>query len=177
MSKNLMIIFSPSPLRLSVYLLSLTLLLSVGCKSSQSASEIPSSATELTLTTLDQGGYCAVEEASQLWITDQAVFRELWTQMHSNQMPSPDLPDIDFDTHGVVAAFMGTRASGGYRISLEKAAKHNDTAYFVVKTTSPGPACLVTNALTYPFVMAVIDRSGIEEAVFIETAEVSSCDS
>ncbi len=63
----------------------------------------------------------------------------------------PSASEIDFNTSAVVAAFAGTKNTGGFSVAFERSGDK-----ISVKVVSPPPDAMVTEALTMPFKIALI---------------------
>lgn len=78
-----------------------------------------------------------------------------WDAFRSS-VPSNDpegrnvLPDVDFTQKTVLAAFSGTKTSGGYTTKIVRVVDEADRVAVVVHETKPGSRCLVTQNITYP---------------------------
>ncbi len=77
--------------------------------------------------------------------------------------------DVDFSKYAVVAAFLGTKPTGGYDISITGAAVNEmyTGARVKVAAINPAPDRIVTDALTSPF-KAVLVPVGEERSLEIE---------
>lgn len=107
-------------------------------------------------------------------IEDSEAWSAFWAQLHAQLSPEPDVPTIDFDTHVVVAATMGRRATGGYSIRIDDISRTGSDLRVVVIETSPGPACLTTQSLTAPATAVSVPLPvGVVE--FSEEAETRDC--
>lgn len=91
-------------------------------------------------------------------VRDAESWDSLWKTMFGKNVPLPDVPEIDFQKHMVIGAFLGTRPSGGYSVSIARIVE-NDKIQVFVRQQSPGPGDMVTMALTSPFHVVVIPRS------------------
>lgn len=94
-----------------------------------------------------------VEESRRQVVTATGTWTETWAELHANVNPTPEVPDIDFDTHRVIVVAMGAR--------LER-------------EIEPGPDCLTTQAITRP-AMAVAVPAADTPVVFEEERVVRLC--
>ena len=116
-----------------------------------------------------------VGEPARVVIRDEPLWRATWTAIWATHQPAPALPAVEFAHEMVVVAALGGRSSGGYGIVVDSATVHGATLVVHVRSTSPGPRCFVTAALTAPVDAARLPRhDGPVE--FRERAEVTSCD-
>lgn len=107
-------------------------------------------------------------------VSDREAWEASWAQIHATVSPVPPAPEVDFATRRLLLLATGARPSGGYTIDVSGLATAEGTMYVSVRTTSPGPTCLVTMAVTHPtLVLSVPD--GPEEVVFVEEEAISSC--
>jgi len=83
---------------------------------------------------------------------------EEWERILPVVVPTwPPLPEIDFSTHTVIAVFIGTRATGGYEILIERIIDAENEIIVNVKETYPG-RIYVTDAFTSPRHLIKIER-------------------
>lgn len=62
-----------------------------------------------------------------------------------------EAPAVDFDRSVVLALDMGRRPTGGHRIEVESVERTGNALTVHVVSIEPGPACLVTQAVTRPY--------------------------
>ena len=63
----------------------------------------------------------------------------------------PPASEIDFSNQAVIAAFAGTKNTGGYSVGIKKSGEKISIA-----VNSPPPGAIVTEALTMPYKIAVV---------------------
>lgn len=126
--------------------------------------------TETVLTEQNSG----IEGSRRVAIRDEADWERFWSEVHDGRMPSPRAPEIDFGSDMVLAATMGRRSTGGYSIAIEPVLETGDRLYAVVRETSPGEGCMVTQALTAPATAVRVPRTE-GEVTFVEREETRDC--
>lgn len=96
--------------------------------------------------------------------------RPILTWIRANSLgASPVREDeIDFSQSILVAAFLGSRPTGGFGIKIEKAEIRRGTFRVKVKIETPPKGHLLTQTLTSPFAMARIERSALKGVRRIE---------
>ena len=101
------------------------------------------------------GQQSGVSKASQLVVRSADEFSALWQRVHATAKPQPAVPAVDFEKSIVVAAFMGTRTTGGYSISIGHPTKHDGKLTVTVHQSLPGggPQAQV---ITTPWAMRAI---------------------
>jgi hypothetical protein len=109
--------------------------------------------------TLAEGAYGKVEESFVVVAREEQVYRELRTLVDG----LPELAPEAFTRSAVVAAFSGTRSSGGFAIKIESGAGGR----IVIEETTPPPDAMVTQALTHPFKVVSLPI-GEEEGIELE---------
>ena len=130
------------------------------------AAEVPFAAHALEL--LESGGQSGVEERSFLVVADERTFRALYASIHAHRMPSPVPPCIEFGTHVVLVAFLGTRSTGGHRTGFGAMVVEGGAARVVVVERSPPPDALLTQAMTTPYAMATLTRANLETVELVD---------
>jgi len=86
----------------------------------------------------------------------------------------PSLPEVDFAQEMIVAAALGTRASGGYNVLLTRAIEDSTGVQVSVLETSPGANCATTLALTQPIDLGRLERRD-GPVRFVVTQQVERC--
>ena len=117
---------------------------------------------------LERGGQSGVTERSFLLVGDERTFRALYASVHAKRMPSPRPPDVDFDANVVVAAFLGTRSTGGYRTAFGAVAVEGGVARIVVVEEGPPAEALLTQAMTAPYAMATVSRGNLRAVELVD---------
>ena len=85
-------------------------------------------------------------------------WKGIWQQVHANSKPVPALPAVDFTKHMVVAAFAGRKNNTGYRIDVARFDRRKDDLVVDLLERTPNPDKLYGQAVTSPFVLAVIPK-------------------
>ena len=105
---------------------------------------------------LAAGQYGKVEQPFLVVAREAKVYGELRALAEG----LPELGADFFETHAVVAAFAGTRNSGGYGVEIRRGADKR----LVVEETTPPEGSMTTMALTQPFKVVAVEV-GEEESV------------
>lgn len=118
------------------------------------------------------------EEPRRELIRDAETWRSVWSTAHQGTEPSPPVPPIDFSGQSVVLAAMGRRATGGYEVGVTEVRRTEGALAVTVREVSPGPGCIVTQALTSPAVAVWIPVAGAAapEATFEVVEETRNCE-
>ncbi len=106
-------------------------------------------------------------------VRDSAEWSAFWTQAHALVEPAPPLPTVDFTRSMLLVAALGTRSTGGHRVSIDSVARGAILRVFVT-AIAPGPDCLTTMAITWP--LQVVRVARFEGSVeFVEGERVEPC--
>lgn len=68
--------------------------------------------------------------------------------------------DVDFASQQAIVLALGQQPTGGYWISADAVQRVGNTLYVQATANRPGPDAMTTQALTYPFAVAVIPSQG-----------------
>ncbi len=111
-----------------------------------------------SFTVLDQGNDSGtVTERKNYRIKNQDELALLWKMVHGTGAPT----GIDFTKDEVIAVFDGTHPTGGYGISIASVVDTKGGIRTVaIRHTEPGESCATTDAITSPFEIVVIAKSG-----------------
>ncbi|CAM4067708.1 protease complex subunit PrcB family protein [Flavobacterium antarcticum] len=111
------------------------------------------------VTTIYTSQYQGRESESNIIIDNQKDLVALFKSVGAEEMPN-----IDFSKNQVVALFLGTKSTGGFRISIDRVEESEGKIYVFKKIETPKADEMVTMALTNPFVIAEIHSK--KEIVF-----------
>ncbi len=137
-----------------------------------SAYEAPNE--ELLWDTLAEGGQATgVDQAQYALIANEEQFLSFWNRAYGSQLSVPPLPDVDFRRETIVAAFAGSKPSGGYGLTVDEVTLEGSDAYIDLTEIQPAADAITTQALTSPWVMLRILRGDINAAWFRNSQDSS----
>ncbi len=134
---------------------------------------------ETVAQTVDQetSGSTEFEENQELVIKTEQEFRELWVDLHEQQSPVPDVPEINFDNEMVIAVLMGVQNTGGYFTTIEEVGVFEGVTGIKVLETFPGEGCFTAQVLTMPYhIVRVSNELPDEYEFFVERAQIACPD-
>jgi len=151
-------------------------MLVLACRTPQPvADKPPVTALPLSYEVLEQGNYCGVEESGQELIQDASRWAQLWKQLSAQRFPVPPVPEVNFAEESVVACFMGQQMTGGYAIQVKSLNEEGEQVYVDLIYERPAPDCMVTEALTQPYLLLRLPVAGLKGASFSVTKEQRGC--
>jgi hypothetical protein len=103
-------------------------------------------------TMLAQGNESGIEQQHFEIIKDAVAFQKLWDLNFQTVSPKPPTPKVDFSNEMVIAAFAGTKNTGGFELKLTKINNYSDSLQIDLSLLAPDGDCMVSGALTQPFV-------------------------
>ncbi len=110
-------------------------------------------------TKLISGDQCNMENPMNMLITSQAQFDSAWNRAFTMDMP-PEKPVIDFTKNSVVALFLGTVNTGGHSIEITGIkANEGNRILITAEHKLPGKNCLSTQAIEFPYYLALINQA------------------
>ncbi|HEX8289929.1 MAG TPA: protease complex subunit PrcB family protein [Pyrinomonadaceae bacterium] len=97
--------------------------------------------------TLAEGSFGKIEQPFLFVVRSAETYRQL--QNVFAELP-PD-PGINFDEQAVIAAFAGTKSTGGYSVEIKKSGEKVS-----VSVVNPPKDAMLTQALTMPYQVAIV---------------------
>jgi hypothetical protein len=113
------------------------------------------SSPPVKFSTLADGQASAIEEERQVVVRTDAEWKALWAK----HAPGQKLPFVNFAKSTVIAVFLGTRNTGGYRAMITEIERHGADLVVTWQEEKPSPDLMVTQALTSPFHIVQIDKT------------------
>jgi protease stability complex PrcB-like protein len=111
------------------------------------------------------------QEPERAVIRDQGALERLWARLGASE----DMPKVDFATDVVIVAALGQRPSGGYGISVRRAAVEAGKLTAEVVSVKPGAGCVTTMAMTQPVEVVAVAAAKVGEVGFVEREETKDC--
>lgn len=109
------------------------------------------------------------QELRLLVISEPVAFNEIHGDIASFRLPTPAPPVVDFAKYRVVIALMEEKTTGGYSIGFGESARLWDDAIEIqVARVSPEENAILSQAITRPYAIAVIERGRYTEIVFVD---------
>jgi hypothetical protein len=122
---------------------------------------------ELIWDVLAEGGQATgVEQPLYALIANEDQLLNFWNRAYGSQLNIPPLPNVDFRRETIVAAFAGTKPTGGYGLSVDEVTLEGNDAYIDLTEIQPPADAMTTQALTSPWIMLRILRGDINAAWF-----------
>ena len=109
-------------------------------------------ATEVPFEVIESGGMgSGFEERANLTIRTRAEWQSLWTEIHSGDVPIPDVPSVNFTSEMIFAVFQGYCGSSGYSSTITRIVTTGTYYVVYVDEMHPGEGCVVLPVITYPY--------------------------
>ncbi len=124
--------------------------------------EKPAQGQAAVFAVLSSGSQSTVQEQSVEIIRDAAGLTSVWTKF--SKSPAPQ---VDFSKQLVVAVFMGVKSTGGYHYELGNNELDNSIWYIEVIESQPSVKEMVTMALTNPYILFTIPKTGKDPVITV----------
>ena len=115
-------------------------------------------------------------EPKQMLAKSQAEFDAVWREAFESMDMPPKKPSIDFSVNWVIAVFLGEKNKGGYEIDIQAISKTSESIVITIKEIKPGPNCLSSMSIEYPYLLASIPRQPTEKVDFKSVEAIRNCD-
>jgi hypothetical protein len=110
--------------------------------------------SDLPLTTVVQGPQSRAASAHEAVVRTQQEWKDLW----ETKIGRGERPAVDFSSRMVVAVFLGTRSTAGYRVEITEAAEREGRLVVKYVERQPAPGMIVAQVVTSPFHVVSIQR-------------------
>jgi hypothetical protein len=116
----------------------------------------------IAFSTIDHSTYSGVQEAKNVVVRDTASWTLLWKAHTGSDI---GVPAIDFNTHMVIAVFLGTLPNGCYSTQIVRIYRANAVLNVHRVDTVPGEGAICTLVIVTPAHLVSVPRSA-EPVVF-----------
>ncbi len=118
--------------------------------------------------------FCAIDTKREVTINSKDEYDNLMKDVYANLDQVPKAPVVNFEKNTLVAVFIGARNSGGYMVNIDSVTEGSKNLTVYVTETKPGKSCVVTDAITKPFVIMKIPKTE-KKAVYKYSEIVNEC--
>ena len=123
-----------------------------------SACALAGDGREIPFIELHRGWHSGVNHTSIVQIHNQASWEELWLTSPDGDTSTTGAPAVDFDTHFVVAFYLGSRPTGGHSVDITQIDAAAGKGTLQVTETTPGQGCVVTTAVASPYHIVAVEK-------------------
>ena len=106
--------------------------------------------------TLSHVSNSRIAEPRFLIARDHANFVQLWKE-HNGSIEQ--LPEVDFNSEMVIAAFMGERNTGGYAVTIEEVVQEGDQLKIYYSEAEPPEGSMTIQIMTAPSHLIAVPRT------------------
>ena len=119
---------------------------------------------------------CAVSVPREELIKTQADFDRIWEQTFKDTDYRPEKPVVNFSEKWIIASYLGEVNTGGHEIELKEIKTGKDLTTIIVKHIKPGPGCMNSMAIEYPFIMVAVSHFSPDKVEFKTLSEEQKCE-
>ncbi|MBI5185194.1 MAG: protease complex subunit PrcB family protein [Nitrospinae bacterium] len=105
-------------------------------------------------------------------INSPEKFEQAFKLIYSNVLPSPAVPQVDFQEFFVFLASAGEKPTAGYGMELKKVTWQGDLLIIELFLNKPSPGTMQAQVLTNPFLLFKVKRAA--EAKEVEVRDQNS---
>lgn len=144
----------------------LTVFIFIGMMIAFGCSQLPGDGNNITdsIEVVSSGHYSNFPEEGdvQRVISTKAGFAEEWNKVHAETSPIPDLPNVNFNNKKLALILMEAKPSGGFDLTDIEVYESDDKTVIAFSEVAPGEGCIVTMAITRPYVFLSYPDNGHE---------------
>ncbi len=85
--------------------------------------------------------------------------KKVFDEIHSNQLPAPLAPAVDFERFLVIVAILDEKPTAGYQISITRVSQRQQAMQVEVHVENPRPDRLLAAVVTQPYVMIKVEKN------------------
>jgi len=126
----------------------------------------------LAIRRIGQWSTSGVTGPVRLIIRDDSAYAAFWNSLGTG---AGARPAVDFSRDIVIAAAAGQQSSGGHTIAVQQVMRVGDGLAIQVVETTPAEGCSMTQALTQPVDVVVVNGAGAQTWSFSETKQAQPC--
>ncbi len=120
------------------------------------------------------GTFCSIDTKREEIINNKDEYDKLMKDVYMNLDQMPKVPVVNFEKNTLVAFFSGARNTGGYMVNIDSIMEGSKNLTVMVTETKPGKNCVVTDAITKPFVIMKIPKTD-KKAVYKYNEIINEC--
>jgi len=126
----------------------------------------------LAIRRIGQWSTSNVTAPARLIIRDDSAYAQFWASLGPG---AGARPAVDFTRDIVIAVAAGQQSTGGHTIAVQQVTRVGDGLAVQVLETTPAPGCSVSQALTQPVDIVVVDGASARTWSFSEAKQSRPC--
>ena len=122
------------------------------------------SPSSLTFKEISKATRSLIKDYREATVSTKDDYLKLWKELSGSEL----LPaEVNFEKEMVVGLFLGTRSSGGYSVKIDKVDYASNEITVYATESIPGPDKITTMVITYPYVMATVEKRADAKVKFV----------
>ncbi len=105
-------------------------------------------------------GEPAITVPTLLTFSDPEAFSQFWKRHKQGHLPSPPVPEVDFNRQMVLVAIDRAEPSLGYTLEIQSVLRGDESVVVTARKTSPGKNCIVPLSGSQPVHIIEIEKTG-----------------
>jgi hypothetical protein len=107
-------------------------------------------------------------------VTHGDALKQVFGELHANQLPVPPPPEVDFERSTVVLAVVEQQPTAGYSLHVTRVVRDRGILRVELRMERPPPGGMLATVVTQPYVLIQVDRDpALDTVVFVgEDAQV-----
>ncbi len=119
-------------------------------------------AEPIAMKTVAKGAFSGIAEPKQIAIRETSAWKEFWAQHAVNEKEAEKVPEVNFDTHMVLAVTMGRQRTGGYTVEITKVEAEGDKLVATIQRRVPPVNGVLIQVITSPFHFVAVPKSSLK---------------
>lgn len=147
----------------------------VGCGPAKEGQVEEDGSRTLEITTLTRGAAGNGEPGEVFTVVESAEEWERVMQELPEEVAEVEEPP-QFGEEVAIVTYSGQRPSGGFTIDVKQVQLRDSTLFVLVEEARPGPGCMRTDALTFPYHVVKVEKVPFEEVKFQQVGTTRECE-
>jgi hypothetical protein len=100
-------------------------------------------------------------------ITDSVRFQNAFRILHSNQLPAPVPPQVEFEHSLVILASLEHQPTAGYHLRIKRVSQSQRTLQVELLIERPDPGRVLPAVVTRPYIMIRVQKNAFDTVQFV----------
>ncbi len=100
-------------------------------------------------------------------IGNAARFQEAFRSLHSNQLPAPVPPQVDFEQSLVILAALDQKPTAGYHLRIKRVSQRERILEVELHVEQPDPSRRLPTVVTRPYIIIRVQKNAFDTVQFV----------
>lgn len=130
------------------------------CKSKMNGTPEETFGKQSYYRTVSEGSNSNIDKREVRIITSGEELQEIFAKINSTRKPGIEIPEVDWKSQTIIAAFLGKKSTAGYGLQIVQVRDNEESRVYKFSETAPSSGeDVVSMVITSPYMIVVVENN------------------